>query len=149
MCTHHTFCPLPQAWHDNCPFNGPITRSNYKHDTHCTIGAQIGLEITNHVQEFCYNLMNRWKVIFSDESFSTSTFFNSDICKLLSPEKEVRIFLLHLDRAAYIKDPWFQNCWVFFFSRQPWAFFNHYLLVWETNKYIQYIFGDMNYFVLR
>ena len=37
VCAHHTFCPLPQAWHDNCPFNGPITRSNYKHDTYTVL----------------------------------------------------------------------------------------------------------------
>ena len=28
------FCPLTQEWCVNCPFNGPITLSNYKHDAH-------------------------------------------------------------------------------------------------------------------
>ena len=29
---HDVFCPLSQAWRVNCPFNCPITLSNYKHD---------------------------------------------------------------------------------------------------------------------
>ena len=91
------------------------------------------------LKNFVIVLINRWKVIFSDESFSSSTFFNSDICKLLSPEKEVRIFLLHWDRVAYIKDPWFLKLLIFFAASQPWVFFNHYLLVWKSNKCIQYI----------
>ena len=31
MRAHDTFCPLLEAWHVNCPFNCPITLSNYKH----------------------------------------------------------------------------------------------------------------------
>ena len=100
------------------------------------------------LKNFVIVLINRWKVIFSDKSFSSSTFLNTDIRKLLSPEKEVRIFLLHWEGVANIKDPWFQNCWVFF-SSQPWVLFNHNLFFWESNKYIHYIFGDMNHFVLR
>ena len=73
-------------------------------------------------KNFVIVLISRWKVIFSDESFSSSTFFNSDICKLLSPEKEIRIFLLHWDRVAYIKDPWFLKIVDFFFASQPWVF---------------------------
>ena len=71
------------------------------------------------LKNFVIVLINRWKVIFSDESFSSSTFFNSDICKLLSPEKEVRIFLLHWDRVAYIKDPWFLKLLIFFLQVNP------------------------------
>ena len=37
-----------QAWHVNCPFNCPITLSNYKHDVYTMM-------ITNFVQEFWYS----------------------------------------------------------------------------------------------
>ena len=36
-CAHDTFCPLPQAWHVNCPFNCPITLSNYKHGAYTVL----------------------------------------------------------------------------------------------------------------
>ena len=52
------------------------------------------------LKNFVIVLINRWKVIFSDESFSSSTFFNSDTCKLLSPEKEVRIFFIALRQGS-------------------------------------------------
>ena len=36
-CAHDTFCPLPQAWHVNCPFNCSITLSNYKHGAYTVL----------------------------------------------------------------------------------------------------------------
>ena len=35
--THTHFCPLPQALHDNCPFNCRITLSNYKHGAYTVL----------------------------------------------------------------------------------------------------------------
>ena len=37
MRAYDTFCPLPQAWHVNCPFNCPITLSNNKHDAYTVL----------------------------------------------------------------------------------------------------------------
>ena len=36
-CAHDTFCPLPQAWHVNCPFNCPITPPSYKHGVYTVL----------------------------------------------------------------------------------------------------------------
>ena len=74
------------------------------------------------LKNFVIVLINRWKVIFSDKSFSSSTFLNTDIWKLLSPEKEVRIFLLHWEGVAYIKDPWFLKLLIFFFCKSTLSF---------------------------
>ena len=37
MRAHDTFCPLLEAWHVNCPFNCPITLSNYKHGAYTVL----------------------------------------------------------------------------------------------------------------
>ena len=73
-------------------------------------------------KNFVIVLINRWKVIFSDESFSSSTFFNSDICKLLSPEKEVRIFFIALKQGSLFKDSWFLKLLIFFFCKSTLSF---------------------------
>ena len=84
MRANDMFCPLPRAWHVNCPFNCPITLSNYKHDAYTVLLVLIsGWWWAIMLKNFVTVLINRWKVIFSDERFSSSAFFNSDICKLL------------------------------------------------------------------
>ena len=97
------------------------------------------------LKNFVIVLIKRWKVIFSDERFSSSTFFNSDICKLLRFCKISKVFFSHWDRVEQIKDPWFQNYCLFL--SQPWVFLNHHLWVWKSNKCIEYIFWD-NWIVL-
>ena len=101
------------------------------------------------LNNFVIVLINRWKVIFSEESFSSSTFCNSDICKLQRSCKRSKDFsFLHWDGVANIKDPWFQNCWVFFLQVNP-EFFSTITYSFEkaTNTFSTY-FGTWIIFFL-
>ena len=68
------------------------------------------------LKNFAIVLINRWKVIFSDESFSSSKFFNSDICKLLRSckiNKDFCFFFAPRWGSLYLRSM-VSNCGFFF-----------------------------------
>ena len=68
---------------------------------------------------FVIVLINRWKVTFFRWKVFFSTFFNTDICKLLRSFKISKDSFLHWDRVEHIKDPQFQIVASFFQPVNP------------------------------
>ena len=50
---------------------------------------------TNKTYLLSASVINRWKALFSDESFSSLTFFNSDICKWLRSYKISKLLFIY------------------------------------------------------